>query len=219
VKGQKMHFRTLFGTAVIALCGFSAAPSHAAIFFDSFEIPTSTGITYGGTDSAGAVFGNGTGLQRNGSAFNYAAAPDGVQTAHIQSTGSFTETVTGLVAGQTYDLSFYYAARSGYGVDGLTVSDNSGTLFSSTPASSSWVLENVNFQAVANNDVLTFGGTTPQTLNAAEDPAGDFNVGVDAVRVSAVPEPSTWAMMILGFAGIGLMAYRRSRKSSLTLAA
>ena len=27
--------------------------------------------------------------------------------------------------------------------------------------------------------------------------------------VSAVPEPSTWAMMILGFAGVGVMAYRR----------
>jgi hypothetical protein len=27
--------------------------------------------------------------------------------------------------------------------------------------------------------------------------------------VSAIPEPSTWAMMILGFAGVGFMAYRR----------
>jgi hypothetical protein len=27
--------------------------------------------------------------------------------------------------------------------------------------------------------------------------------------VSAVPEPSTWAMMILGFVGVGFMAYRR----------
>ena len=27
--------------------------------------------------------------------------------------------------------------------------------------------------------------------------------------VAAVPEPSTWAMMILGFAGVGLLAYRR----------
>jgi len=27
-----------------------------------------------------------------------------------------------------------------------------------------------------------------------------------------VPEPCTWAMMILGFAGVGFMAYRRSRK-------
>ncbi len=33
----------------------------------------------------------------------------------------------------------------------------------------------------------------------------------------AVPEPSTWAMMILGFAGVGYMTYRR-RKQSLRLA-
>lgn len=39
-----------------------------------------------------------------------------------------------------------------------------------------------------------------------------FDVTVSAV--SAVPEPSTWAMMILGFAGVGFMAYRR-RKSAL----
>jgi len=31
------------------------------------------------------------------------------------------------------------------------------------------------------------------------------------VNVSAVPEPSTWAMMMLGFAGFGYMAYRRHR--------
>jgi PEP-CTERM motif len=29
---------------------------------------------------------------------------------------------------------------------------------------------------------------------------------------SAVPEPATWAMMILGFAGVGCMAYRRKSK-------
>jgi hypothetical protein len=28
---------------------------------------------------------------------------------------------------------------------------------------------------------------------------------------AAVPEPSTWVMVILGFAGLGFMAYRRSR--------
>ena len=32
--------------------------------------------------------------------------------------------------------------------------------------------------------------------------------------VSAVPEPSTWAMMILGFGGIGLMARRRKSRAS-----
>jgi hypothetical protein len=31
---------------------------------------------------------------------------------------------------------------------------------------------------------------------------------------AAVPEPSTWAMMILGFLGLGFMAYRRKRTST-----
>jgi PEP-CTERM motif len=35
--------------------------------------------------------------------------------------------------------------------------------------------------------------------------------------VSGVPEPSTWAMMILGFVGIGAMTYRR-RKSAMLAA-
>jgi hypothetical protein len=33
---------------------------------------------------------------------------------------------------------------------------------------------------------------------------------IDGVS-SAVPEPSTWAMLILGFVGIGFMAYRRKQ--------
>jgi hypothetical protein len=41
--------------------------------------------------------------------------------------------------------------------------------------------------------------------------------GLD-VAMSAVPEPSTWAMMILGFAGIGFMAYRRKSSSALSAA-
>jgi len=33
--------------------------------------------------------------------------------------------------------------------------------------------------------------------------------------VAAVPEASTWAMMIFGFMGVGLLAYRRSSKSEM----
>jgi len=33
----------------------------------------------------------------------------------------------------------------------------------------------------------------------------------------AAPEPATWAMMILGFAGVGLMAYRRKSRPALRL--
>lgn len=33
---------------------------------------------------------------------------------------------------------------------------------------------------------------------------------------AAVPEPATWAMMILGFAGLGFMAYRRRQNGAAT---
>jgi hypothetical protein len=38
------------------------------------------------------------------------------------------------------------------------------------------------------------------------------------VLTPAVPEPSTWAMMLLGFAGIGFMAYRRKSKPTFRFA-
>jgi hypothetical protein len=36
---------------------------------------------------------------------------------------------------------------------------------------------------------------------------------VTSFTLTAVPEPSTWAMMIFGFAGLGFAGYRASRKS------
>jgi len=54
------------------------------------------------------------------------------------------------------------------------------------------------------------GGNPPPTFNLA------FSLGGDTV--AAVPEPSTWAMMILGFAGLGFMAYRRKSKPALMAA-
>jgi hypothetical protein len=58
---------------------------------------------------------------------------------------------------------------------------------------------------------------------------GDFAYGIGVtdgtdvldratVTVAAVPESSTWAMMILGFAGVGFMAYRRKSKPALMAA-
>jgi PEP-CTERM motif len=35
---------------------------------------------------------------------------------------------------------------------------------------------------------------------------------------AAVPEPSTWAMMVLGFLGVGFMAYRKKSKPALMVA-
>ena len=42
-------------------------------------------------------------------------------------------------------------------------------------------------------------------------PAPNFNA---AFSLSTIPEPSTWAMMLLGFAGLGFAAYRKSRSAA-----
>ena len=43
-----------------------------------------------------------------------------------------------------------------------------------------------------------------------------WDFSIPAVNVASdVPEPSTWAMMVLGFAGLGFAGYRRSRKTAV----
>jgi hypothetical protein len=48
----------------------------------------------------------------------------------------------------------------------------------------------------------------------------DYAVFVNVVDAPtpAVPEPSTWAMVIIGFAGVGFMAYRRKNRFTLSAA-
>jgi hypothetical protein len=46
----------------------------------------------------------------------------------------------------------------------------------------------------------------------------DFDLLGAKSGVSGVPEPSTWAMLILGFAGIGFLAYRRKSETAFHFA-
>jgi PEP-CTERM motif len=66
-------------------------------------------------------------------------------------------------------------------------------------------LSNVNSFTVSN--VEFFFGTVPTEVDGRP---GSFPVG-------SIPEPSTWAMMILGFFGVGFMAYRRKSKGQMSL--
>lgn len=61
-----------------------------------------------------------------------------------------------------------------------------------------------------------FGTNTPDQLVFGG--SGGSGPPVTLELTTAVPEPPTWAMLILGFAGVGLVAYRR-RNQAATLAA
>jgi hypothetical protein len=78
----------------------------------------------------------------------------------------------------------------------------------------------ISFETAAGQSVNIFsffGQTTPPTGNAYGEFAspGGFGVGtfsLTAVTRTAVPEASTWAMMVIGFAGLGVAGYRASQK-------
>jgi PEP-CTERM motif len=55
-----------------------------------------------------------------------------------------------------------------------------------------------------------------QTWAAADDSQENWNAGYTFrfTNVTPVPEPSTWAMMLIGFAGLGYAGHRASRKSA-----
>jgi hypothetical protein len=58
--------------------------------------------------------------------------------------------------------------------------------------------------------LLTIDGVTPGgDLAVYSAPGGEVSIAV------AVPEPSTWTMMILGFVGVGAMASRRRKNVAL----
>ena len=68
------------------------------------------------------------------------------------------------------------------------------------------------FESFADDSVINLGSNwgpnIDLTLMVANGASGDFAVG------GAVPEASTWAMMLLGFAGVGFGGYRASRRTT-----
>jgi len=127
-----------------------------------------------------------------------------------------SETVN-LVPFQQYQLSFWVGNFSANnGPAGLNVNITDGTsntilvseaLAPATNGSHTWTRFAFNFIADGTSNTINFS-----EIN------GPSYIGLDDVSVTAVPEPATWAMMILGFAGVGFMAYRRKSKPALMVA-
>jgi hypothetical protein len=65
----------------------------------------------------------------------------------------------------------------------------------------------------------SFTTTGPFSFRIADaaNLASGNDFAIDDLNISPVPEASTWAMMILGFLGVGFMAYRRKNTPALRL--
>jgi hypothetical protein len=151
---------------------------------------------------------------------------------------SFNQVITGLTAGATYTLSFWQAAGQQTGFSGATteqwkvflaaaggsfsvncgsvtcttsttgpIQEDDSTLMN-TPSKGvhGWELESMSFLAAASTETLSFlaWGDNGNVTNL---PPTVFLAGVNSP--SLIPEPSTWAMMVLGFLGMAFVGRRR----------
>jgi len=132
-------------------------------------------------------------------------------TGHPSAQGEVSQTISGLQVGKNYTLTFDWAAaqlrnRTGAITEQLKVSFGGQTFFTpvlSVPSQqfSGWKDVTMHFTPTSTMQTLSF--------LSIGSPIGEPPIAaLDGVSLT-VPEPATWAMLVIGFGGIGALIRRR----------
>jgi hypothetical protein len=197
------------GTAAAILPLLLAHPANAAIIlssnFDSITSATLTRQRYGQFTAADGWKGGKAGIEiqtRNvaGKAFS---GDSFVELDTFANSSMFIDLAPG-----RYQISYYYSPRPGIAAasNGIDLLLNGNLLDSVTGtggAQTQWQQRNVDFRA-RTGGILAFAAT------GKSDGLGGY---LDSITLSAatVPEPESWALMIIGFGFIGAAMRQRQR--------
>lgn len=215
--------------ATVALC--AAQPASAAITWTSWN-PASSGASTA-TGTAGSVNvtytgqpvafvqsgGSGTNYYTTGTAFPPAYQPPNSDIVGLSTAGNGTITFSSPVTNLFLALVSWNANTVSFNQPFVTVTPLSETNYwgsGTLPASGT------SFSSTGSNEVagvLEFTGPISSlTINTTTNEYWHgFTVGFDSLATGAVPEPSTWVMMLIGFGAIGF-ATRRKRKAGVATA-
>ena len=183
------------------LSRFNSVLTAAALVWAALSVPAHANVLYTfGNFTNGATSGS---LELNLSSLSAASnlkgdiAPYLVALTFTENGQTFTITPSNLAAG-----SYINTAAAGTGGAGVI-----------------WTLTaEQNFSAPTPTlEIFTSSWQVHSGLDGATIAQGNFTIGAPVVIAAAVPEPSTWVMMILGFAAVGYLAYR-SRRRTISLA-
>ena len=140
-------------------------------------------------------------------AFTLAGPESGVSATFLQPSG-------GTYSFGMFSLSTTDGGDDPFGTFGISINSTAGN------GSVNAYYGDLEFKVTRTSGLSTDDFITNSVAYFAADLTNGSNTGSQAweTRVSAVPEPSTWAMLVLGFAGVGFMAYRRRSGAAMRLA-
>jgi hypothetical protein len=206
--------------AVALLTVFAQAPAHAVVTYvgattDFVDTGTFNSLAIGTfvgpyTDSV-FTFTNTSGTQSNARILNdtsgIGAEPLGDTTPYLSVLNQGSVNVT--IAGGATALRFFIGS-----LDALNLITFNGDLANSFTGAQLLGLSATGCQndPACNRFVEFSGPITSFSLSS-----GNNSFEVDSFT-TAVPEPATWGMMILGFLGVGFMAYRRKGRAAFRFA-
>jgi hypothetical protein len=199
---RKMMKKILLACAMAAMPMLSLAgvPTNLVVN-GSFEVPVVGGWTI--FDSiVGWTSTNGIEIRSN-----YGTAYDGQQFVELDTTqNSAMSQLLNTTAGMAYDLSFWYSPRINTGNTNDIQAFWNGVQLGSTLTGSN--PDGVHHWAQYTFSVIGHG---QDTLSFAAAGANDsYGGSLDAVSLSPVPEPETYAMLLAGLGLVGFIARRRT---------
>ena len=201
-----MNFKTLALAATVLGAATLSGQAYAStnlIMNGGFETGDFTDWTLSGSSSDAAVVTSGNYTPLSGSYYADLKTP-GNAAGYLEQ--SYSD-----VANQTYNITFWYNSSDSNN-NALTVLYDGLPIFSDKNFKTSGWTE-------FTTTVVGSGGVNADNLQFSFKDTGGHSIGLDVISVAAgVPEPSTWAMLGLGFTALGFAASSRGRRDRLSAA-
>jgi PEP-CTERM motif len=222
-RGPKINIRNMITkAAVVSIVAIAGTSAKAATYVYDYTGPNYDFSEYNDVTGSTGVYhltGSMTLSAPLGDNFNGFVTPlsfsfsDGIQT--ISNANQFIYP-PGTFSSPYSPGAFYFQTGTSGAIVNWYVEVASSSIIPGVTNSLSSVGPNPPLSAPGDGDLFYAIGTTgfPTAISSYSYAPGAWG---DA-SVPAVPEPSTWAMMILGFAGVGFMAYRRKSTPALMAA-